>query len=282
VKIGSGNSQIVHLQVGREWTHFNEWMADHHPIDRWSATINGHIWEDDSFAPQKDQTIRVNVTGEGGGKKKNKINVWIKIGNTPKKLIPLIWNVQDCWDDFRSKVVGDLGHDAWSARISGPDRKKKGEDWVDNTIRPNKNETVVVKAMDEEVSRVDLDPPAPIPERMAAHPKYITLDPGPRELVSLDEALAVAPPPPNWVLTEAERRINYEVLSTIYAICQYPDPKFAGLFLRNAIAAAKFDCHRARPRGVAWEVLDSSSPLSTLLVQLPLYKWPIPRWGQTK
>jgi hypothetical protein len=111
VKVGTGSSQIVHLQAGREWEHFKEWMAVHHPIDRWADTVNGHVWEDDSFAPSRDQTIRVNVTGEGGGKK-TKSNVWIKIGNTPKNLVELIWNIKDCWDDFRSKVVGDFGHDA--------------------------------------------------------------------------------------------------------------------------------------------------------------------------
>jgi hypothetical protein len=80
--------------------------------------------------------------------------------------------------------------------------------------------TAVVKVLDEEVSRIDLDPPAPISERMATHPKNISLDVRPIELVSLNEALAVAPPPPNWVLTEAEKRINHEVLATILAISQ--------------------------------------------------------------
>jgi hypothetical protein len=112
---------------------------------------------------------------------------------------------------------------------------------------------------------------------MATHPKNFSLDARPIELFSLNEALAVAPPSPNWVLTEAEKRINREVLATILAISQWPDPKFAGLFLRNAIAAAKFDDHRARPKGLDWIPVDADSPVSALLIQFPLYKWQIPR-----
>jgi hypothetical protein len=95
-------------------------MTDRHPIDRWTATIDGHPWEDNSLAPTRDQTIRVNVTGEGGGKKSNKVRVWIKLGNRAKEQVPLIWDIKHCWDDFRSKITGDLEHDTWRAKIKGP------------------------------------------------------------------------------------------------------------------------------------------------------------------
>jgi hypothetical protein len=86
VKIGTDGSQIVHLHEGREWEHFNEWVKTHRPLDRWAAFLNGHPWEDDTQAPTRDQTIRVNITGQGGGKTKDaKIKIWVKIGNTPKR-----------------------------------------------------------------------------------------------------------------------------------------------------------------------------------------------------
>jgi hypothetical protein len=85
VKIGTANSQIVHLQVGNEWAQFCEWIEARFPADaRWSAAINGRPWEDQSFATTKDRTIRVDVTLEGGGKKTNKVNVWVKLGNRKK------------------------------------------------------------------------------------------------------------------------------------------------------------------------------------------------------
>jgi hypothetical protein len=98
VKVGSESSRILHLHVGMEWEHFNEWMTVHRQVDRWAATVNGHRWEDDSFAPTKDQTIHFNITGQGGGKKKNTIRVWLKLGNTRKEQIPLTATKKDCWD----------------------------------------------------------------------------------------------------------------------------------------------------------------------------------------
>jgi hypothetical protein len=60
-------------------------------------------------------------------------------------------------------------------------------------------------------------------------------------------------------------------------IAEWPDPKYAGLFLRNTIAAAKFDSNRARPISEAWQRLHTDSPMEDLLLQPQLYKWPIPR-----
>jgi hypothetical protein len=85
---------------------------------------------------------------------------------------------------------------------------------------------------------------------MVAHPKDLIVDGRPEELISLEEAMIRAPLPPNWILTEAEKNINREVLLTLEAICKWSDLKFAGLLLRNAIAAARFDDRRARPRRV--------------------------------
>jgi hypothetical protein len=192
VKTGSDSTQITHLQVGREWEHFKEWMAIHHLIDRWSASFNGRAWEDDTRAPTRDQTIHVNITGQGGGRKSNLTEVWVKIGNTPKKRVSLIWKMEDCWNDFRTKVNEELGHDAWSAKIKR--KTGKGIKWFDNSIKPSKEDTIVVKVLDEEVSQIDVGPPAPIPERMVTHPKHIEPDRCPEELMdSLDQALAYAP-----------------------------------------------------------------------------------------
>jgi hypothetical protein len=276
VKIGSGSSQIAHLEIGNEWNRSVEWMTDRYPVDRWSATIDGHPWEDNSFAPTRDQTIRVNVTGEGGGKKSNKVKVWVKMGNAAKVQVPLIWDIKHCWEDFRSKITGELEHDAWRAKIKGPG--KSDDLWLfDNSIKPDKNDVVEVYIMDEQITHQDEEMNAPIPERMQAHPKNKELDGCPAELKPLDEAMAGAPYPLNWVLTEAEKRMNRQILLTLQAIRKWANPKYAGLFLRNAIAAARYDDHRDRPASVAWDPIDPMSPVSALLVQLPLYKWPIPR-----
>jgi hypothetical protein len=141
VRVGSGGSQIVHLHKGREWEHFKEWMAAKCPLVRWSATVNGHTWEDNSFAPSRDQTIFVHVSGLAGGKNSNKLTVRIKIGDLPTKITHLIWNVQDCWDDLRSKINGELGHENWTAVVYGP-RHQDGEDWADNSFRPDKMDEV--------------------------------------------------------------------------------------------------------------------------------------------
>jgi hypothetical protein len=165
VKVGSDGSQIVHLHEGREWEHFNEWMKVHRPIDLWSATFDGRPLTDDSRAPAKDHTIFVNVTGHGGGKTKNaKIKIWLKIGNTPKRQVEIAKSKEDCWEDFRTKTTQEVGHDNWRARIFTPGSKEKGRKWVGTNEKPKENDTVVVQVGDEQVSRIDLDPPAPIPE----------------------------------------------------------------------------------------------------------------------
>jgi hypothetical protein len=85
--------------------------------------------------------------------------------------------------------------------------------------------------------------------------------------------------PLNWTLTEAEKSMNKQILTTLFAIKDWANPKCAGLFLRNAITGSQFDENRSRPAGtsVEWEPIDPSSPICALLVQIPLYKWPIPR-----
>jgi hypothetical protein len=283
VKIGTANSQIVPLQVGNEWARFCEWMEGRFPSDaRWSAAISGRPWEDQSFAPTKDQTITVNITLEGGGKKTNKVAVWIELGNRAKEQVFLIWNIKECWDDFRSKVSGELEHDAWSARIKSPDGRKKGIPWFDNSIKPRKGELIEVMILDEEITHVDLDVSAPVPDRILVHPKNNILDGRPAELGFLSEAMENMTLPPNWVIREAEKATNRQVLLTLFAIKDWANPKYAGLFLRNVIAAARFDDRRDRPVGVPWEPIDPSSPISALLVQIPLYKWPIPKRQQIR
>jgi hypothetical protein len=106
---------------------------------RWSAAINGKPWEDQSFAPTKDQTFKVNITLEGGGKKTNKAAVWMKLGNKKKEQVFLIWNTKECWDDFRRKVSGELEHDAWTAIIKSPDGPKEGKPWFDNSTKPGRS-----------------------------------------------------------------------------------------------------------------------------------------------
>jgi hypothetical protein len=78
-------------------------------------------------------------------------------------------------------------------------------------------------------------------------------------------------------LTHAEKKINWEVLQILEKIANWPDQKYAGLFIRNAIAAARFDAGRARPRSEDWERLHHDTPVLNLLLRLSLYKWPIPR-----
>jgi hypothetical protein len=218
VKVGTGSSQIVHLEIGNEWARFVEWMTDRYPVDRWSATIDGDPWEDQTLTPTRDQTIRVNVTGEGAGKKSNKVKVWIKLGNAANVQTSLIWDIKHCWDDFRSKVKGELEHDAWRAKIKAPGKPDAGIWWFDNSIKPDKDDVVEVHIFDELITHQDEEVDAPIPARMQAHPKDKELDGCPTELKPLDEAMAGAPYPLNWVLAEAEKRMNRQILLTLQAI----------------------------------------------------------------
>jgi hypothetical protein len=71
--------------------------------------------------------------------------------------------------------------------------------------------------------------------------------------------------------------MNHEVLATSEAIARWRELRHIGAFIKYAIAAAQFDDNRARPRGVEWETVSKESPVSALLLQLPLYKWPVPR-----
>jgi hypothetical protein len=68
VKVGSDDSQIVHLHEGRDWEHFNDWMKAHRPIDLRSTSFDGRPWTDDMRAAAKDHTTLANITGHGGGK----------------------------------------------------------------------------------------------------------------------------------------------------------------------------------------------------------------------
>jgi hypothetical protein len=112
VKVGSDGSQIVHLQEGRDWEHFNDWMKVHRPIERWSASFDGRPWTDNSRAPAKDHTIFVNVTGSGGGKTKDaKIKNWVKLGKAPKKHVEILKNKEDCWDNSRTLTTQETGYD---------------------------------------------------------------------------------------------------------------------------------------------------------------------------
>jgi hypothetical protein len=279
VKVGSDGSQILHLHEGREWEHFNDWMKVHRPIDLWSASFDGRPWTDNSRAPAKDHTIFVNITGSGGGKTKDaKMKIWVKIGKAPKKQVEILKAKEDCWDDFRTKITQDVGHDMWLARIFGPERKDKGKKWCSSGLKPNENETVAVQLPGEPISKIDIDAvPAPIFERMVARPKEDAIEDRPIELKDLADVLRFAPPPPNWAITQAEKQANFEVLRTLEMISKWPDPKFAGLFIKNAIAASRFGETNARQNSENWEFLRVDSPVFDLLLQLPLYKWPIPR-----
>jgi hypothetical protein len=90
-----------------------------------------------------------------------------------------------------------MGHDHWGARIFGPKHKEKGKEWTGTNIKPNENDTVAVHTLGEKISRIDIDPPAPIPERMVAHPKEVPIEERPIELLTLGEVLLFAPPPSN-------------------------------------------------------------------------------------
>jgi hypothetical protein len=71
--------------------------------------------------------------------------------------------------------------------------------------------------------------------------------------------------------------MNIQILRTLEALRDWANPKCAGMFIRNAIAAARFDDRRERRVKVEWEPIDPSSPIGALLVQIPLHKWPIPK-----
>jgi hypothetical protein len=109
----------------------------------------------------------------------------------------LIRNIQDCWDDFRSKVTEELDHDAWTTSIQRQGGPKKGIPWFDNSIRPEKCELIVVTIQDEEILRVDLEEYPPIPERMVRHLGDKVIDNRPDGLVDLGEAMEIMTLPPN-------------------------------------------------------------------------------------
>jgi hypothetical protein len=271
VKVGAEASQIVHLHEGREWEHFNEWMKVHKPMDKWAAFLNGHPWEDDSLAPKRDQTIRVNITAQGGGKTKlQTMKIWVKIGKAPKKQIDIVKKKEDCWEDFRSKVSREVG-DMWFARIFGPGHKDNGKKWKGVDIKPNENDTVAVSLPHEPVVRHDLDDlPAPIFARIVPRDKEDPIELRPIELKDLKDVLPYAPPPPDWAITRAEKQANFEVLSILETMSKWPDPKFAGRFIRNAIAASRIGSKNHRPDSDPWIPLQEESPVFDLLIQLPL------------
>jgi hypothetical protein len=205
------------------------------------------------------------------------MKIWVKIGKAPKKQIDIVKKKEDCWEDFRSKVSHEVG-DMWFARIFGPGHKDKGEKWTGVNIKPNENDTVAVSIPHEPVVRHDLDDlPAPIFARIVPRDKEDPIELRPIELKDLKEVLPYAPPPPDWAITKAEKQANFEVLSILETISKWPDPKFAGLFIRNAIAAARLGSKNHRPDSEPWNFLQEESPVFDLLLQLPLYKWPIPR-----
>jgi hypothetical protein len=121
------------------------------------------------------------------------MKIWVKIGNTPKRQVEIAKSKEDCWEDFRTKTTQEVGHDNWKARIFTPGGKEKGKKWVASNEKPKENDTVMVQIANEKVSRIDLDPPAPIPERMVAHPKETPIEERPIELVTLEEVLGAAP-----------------------------------------------------------------------------------------
>jgi hypothetical protein len=156
----------LQLQLGREWEQFQEWMRNEYPDPnwRWSAAVNGHAWEDNSWAPTHDQTIRVNMT-LGGGAKVPKIGVWIKIGNRQAEYVQIIKKRQNCWADFKRKVDGELGHENWQAEIMKPkpqpasSRKKPDERlseneeknfgiWFDDSKKVLEKDLIVVHLLD--------------------------------------------------------------------------------------------------------------------------------------
>jgi hypothetical protein len=61
--IQNRSTTIIQLQLGREWEQLQNWMKNEFPDPewRWSATVNGRTWEDNSWAPTRDQTIRANM-----------------------------------------------------------------------------------------------------------------------------------------------------------------------------------------------------------------------------
>jgi hypothetical protein len=104
-----------------------------------------------------------------------------------------MWNIKECWDDFRSKIKGELEHDSWRAKIKGPGKPEAGLWWFDNTIKPDKEDLIEVHIFEELITHRDEDVDAPIPERMQIHPKDKELDGCPRELKSLEEAMSYIP-----------------------------------------------------------------------------------------
>lgn len=228
---------VLQLQLGQEWEQFQEWMTNEFPDSarRWSAAINGKAWEDNSWVPTRDQTIRVNMSRLGGGMVP-KIGVWIKIGNRQPEYVQVMKKRQNCRADFKRKVDGELGHENWQAVIMKPKvlpasfRKKpdRREDddfgiWFDNSKKLLEKDVVHVHVLDAETSSVVIDepeePPRSILVCMIRHEGSEIHDGEmPQGLRTLGEAIHDAAPPFNWVLTPAEKRMNNQVLNLLCGI----------------------------------------------------------------
>jgi hypothetical protein len=78
-------------------------------------------------------------------------------------------------------------------------------------------------------------------------------------------------------LTPAARKLNDQILNALESIKDWASPVYPEMLLRNVIAASRFDERRERKLRAEWEHISETSTIRDLLVQIPMYRWPIPR-----
>jgi hypothetical protein len=196
-------SRIVHLTVGDEWHHFCNWMLMEFEERKWSAYINGKLWEGNSWAPSRDQTIRINFRTQGG--KKDQRRVWIKFEDVEE--MSRVWLPQkkkDCFAGLRNKFEEEFGRNHWVAMLDG-------NPWIDDLRMPDEGNAIVIE-VEPGFPGPGPDPTAPVPPRMIHYGNPDAADPYSATLLSLDEVLSAAQPYPNWVLTHAEAKLNAQAL----------------------------------------------------------------------
>jgi hypothetical protein len=98
----------------------------------------------------------------------------------------------------------------------------------------------------------------------------------PKSLLTLPEALNEAPEPFNWVLTPAERRMNDQILKTLFGIATWRSPSYVAALIQNAITHTRMEASRDRRLRIDWEPLHFDSTIADLLVQIPIHMWPVP------
>jgi hypothetical protein len=256
----------VYLWPGNEWVDFEEEMTGLFGSDNWSAEFDGQHWCSQKRTPKKEQTIKVSFKLPGRGKMGKTV---LNIGLPKCEPKPTPIRNKCMWEDFSKKVSGELGHDAWEAKING-------ELWTGDDRRPRSMETIWVRDLSTPESTT------PPPDELPETPERITRYPPPSpedhdDPVSLEYALSVAIPPHGWRLTPVEASTNEGVLAVLESISDWNSLAFASTLLKNTIAEAQKEKRRDRPNSISWQRSNADMTVKDLLPQLPICLWPVPR-----